>query len=148
MAPSTFYNSLESFFDDRWVREAFKDLEKGLQVAVDFNSTFPPHNLSTTSDGTLILELAVAGYDEENLAISAEDGKLIVKSTKASKAAEEGKVMLYRGIRSSSFTFSCPIPTKFDLSKTSATIKNGLLTISIPVAEERKPREIKVSLLK
>ena len=146
MAPN-FYNSLESFFDDRWMREAFADLERGLKLVSDFNVAFPPHNLSTSSDGALTLELAVAGYDEDSLSVSAEDGKIVVKSTKAAKE-DEGKVMLYKGIRSSSFSYTCPIPTKFDLSKTSAAMKNGILTISVPLAEDRKPKDIKVNIQK
>ena len=44
-----------------------------------------------------------------------------------------------------SFSRSFTLPAKVDSEKVEAKFKNGLLTVSVPRAEEIKPRQIKIN---
>ena len=48
------------------------------------------------------------------------------------------------GLSKKSFDLRYKIAPKFDLGKTDATLENGLLNIFIPLAEEAKPKAIKI----
>jgi HSP20 family molecular chaperone IbpA len=128
---------------DAWVTSAFEDLDRAWAASQPCLN-FPPANVAVTKDGSLILELAVAGYEPENIDITTEDDKVIVSSTR-DQTSEEAPEVIYRGIKASSFKVYFPIPSKFDLPKIDAKFKNGLLTITIPVAEEKKPKKIEIT---
>lgn len=149
MAPLFDLVDLDTFFTEssRWAREALKDFDFFLTTApMDFGAKFPAHNLSTLADGTVVLELALAGYDEKSITLKAEAGKLIVKGPKQEDDATRKYFTNHRNIRASSFTVVYPVPSKYDISKTSAKMKNGILTISIPLLEEKKSEETLITI--
>ena len=51
---------------------------------------------------------------------------------------------IYHGLSKKSFDLRYKIAPKFDLSITEAEMLNGLLTIFIPLADEAKPKSIKI----
>ena len=51
---------------------------------------------------------------------------------------------IHQGLSKKSFDLRYKIAPKFDLSKTDAVLENGLLEIFIPLAEEAKPKSIKI----
>ena len=57
----------------------------------------------------------------------------------------ELKNKLLAGIKKSSFNLTWKIATKFDLSKLEASLDKGLLHISIPVAEGKAVKQIKIN---
>ena len=51
---------------------------------------------------------------------------------------------IHRGIAKRSFSLGYKLATKFDLTQATAEMKNGLLKISVPFAEESKPKVLKI----
>ena len=128
------------FFEDEWINSAFAEMDKILSTA---NIRFPLSNvLVNKKSGDLVIEMALAGYNPEDISISTEDSKIIVEG-KAQTHDEDFEYRL-RDIKQSSFKQSIPISAKFDLSKLDAEFKNGILKVTIPVSEEKKPKQIKI----
>ena len=131
---------LNSFFNADWVGAVLRDFGRECKV-----ESFPPANISTNKEGTIKFELALAGYSEEDIKLSAEADKLTISSEKK-EDKDEDIVYLHKGIRGRKFSVTYSLNAKFDISKTKAKFANGILTITIPVAEEKKPRDIKIEL--
>ena len=130
----------DPFFEDEWINSAFAEMDKLLSTA---NIRFPLSNvLVNKKSGDLVIEMALAGYNPEDISISTEDSKIVVEG-KAQKHDEDFEYRL-RDIKQSAFKQSIPISTKFDLSKLDAEFKNGILKVTVPVAEERKPKQVKI----
>ena len=49
-----------------------------------------------------------------------------------------------REIRYGSFSRSIPLPTRVDYEKADADFSDGVLTVSLPKAEDVKPKSIKI----
>jgi HSP20 family protein len=93
--------------------------------------------------------MSVAGYLEDEVDVKLEDDKLILTLEKVEKEEkEEDKKwkLIQRGIKQarSQTVYSVP-SSKYDTSKVSASLKDGILTIEIPAREETKPVSIKIT---
>ena len=51
---------------------------------------------------------------------------------------------IYKGVARRSFNLGYKIASKFDLSQAEASMKDGLLKISVPYAESSKPKVLKI----
>jgi molecular chaperone IbpA len=131
---SPFYRSSIGF--DR----VFDLLENATRVQVIDN--WPPYDIAKTGDDTYRITMAVAGFAQDELEISAQPNLLIVTAEKSAEASGE---YLHRGIATRSFT------RRFELADhvrvTGATLVNGLLTIELQreLPEAMKPRRIAIS---
>ena len=63
-------------------------------------------------------------------------------SSIASDGAEAERTERFSG----KFRRSVTLPTRIDAGKVSATYKDGILTVTLPKAEEAKPKKIEVSV--
>ena len=109
---------------------------------VETTESWPPYDIAKTGDDTYRITMAVAGFAQDELEISAEPNLLVVT---AQKRAEARGDYLHRGIAARSFT------RRFELADhvkvTAATLVNGLLTIELQreLPEAMKPRRIPIS---
>lgn len=140
-------NELDSFFNSDWMEDIFRDFDRTYRSMSIAN--FPPCNISTDKDGTIKFEFALAGYNEDDLNVDIEDDKLVVS---ASRREEEGneteEAFIHHGIRAREFRVAYPIGPRFDSTKAKAAYRNGMLTVTIPVAEDKKPRNLKIAVEK
>jgi len=101
---------------------------------------YPPHNVVKVDDEHFIIELAVAGFSEENISVEVKDGILIVKGDQP----DEPREYAHKGISSRKFEKS------FRLSEfvviDGANLVNGILVVNarVEVPEERRPRKIDI----
>jgi molecular chaperone IbpA len=104
-------------------------------------SPFPPYNVKKVDEDNYIVELAVAGYDREDLDITVDKDTLIIKSDREN---DEKSDFLHKGIAGRNFKQTFTLG-EYMLVK-SASLENGLLTIKIEreIPEEHKPRQIKI----
>jgi hypothetical protein len=70
---------------------------------------------------------------------------LSVSHINKEETEKESNKCAYRGITRKSFSHAWRINDKFDLSKTQAELDKGLLKITVPLAPEKKPKEIEVN---
>ena len=85
--------------------------------------------------------LPLAGKKEVILDI---EGDLLKISYKKTQDDEFHSGTIYNGLSKKSFNLGYKIAPKFDLSVTEAEMANGLLKIFIPLAEDAKPKSVKI----
>jgi HSP20 family protein len=97
------------------------------------------------TDDVLVVKGALPGVRPEEVDISVTDGVLTIKGE--TKSEEENKDENYhrRELRYGAFSRSVALPTRVDHDKAEAKFENGMLTISLPKAEEVKPKSIKIA---
>lgn len=92
---------------------------------------YPPYNIEQRGDNAYRITLAVAGFAEEDLAITVEDSQLVVRGRQA--ADEDQRVFLHRGIAARQFQRSFVLADGVEVA--GADLKNGLLHIDLLRAE-------------
>ena len=82
---------------------------------------------------------------KEDIEISLHDGMLTINGERKSQTPEGDKAERterYVG----KFRRSISLPTQVDANKVTANYRDGILTITLPKAEEAKPKQIKVDV--
>lgn len=119
-----FHNPFMLGFDE--LEDIFLSISKGAE-------SFPPYNIEQTDSRSLRITLAVAGYQEDDLEVSVEENRLIVRGR---QKPDENRRFLYRGIAGRTFLKSFVLAQ--GLKITGAFLENGLLNIDI-----ERPQTIK-----
>ena len=103
-----------------------------------------PHPLNIFFDDEgLHFEVACTGLTKKDVVLDIEGDTLKISYKKPDEETfHEGTI--HNGLSKKSFDLRYKIAPKFDLSKTDASLENGLLEIFIPLAEEAKPKSIKI----
>ena len=116
--------------------------EPGFSTQLSSSQAWPRVNVFDTGNA-LVLKADVPGVSEKDLHISINQGALSISGERKSDAPEGYAVhRLERGTVTFSRAFSLPVPV--DADKTTATIKDGVLTIALAKAPEAQPRKIGV----
>ncbi len=100
--------------------------------------------LDVLDDGAnLVVTGDVPGMTEKDFDIRLEDGVLTIKGERKA-FAPEGYEVLRRERHAARFQRSLALPQKVDVEKTTARVKDGVLTITLAKAPEARPRQIAV----
>lgn len=114
--------------------DAFEERVDRLSKAAD---GYPPYNIERTidADGTerFLISIAVAGFSQSELEVTAEDNQLLVRGRQKEDGARE---FLHRGIAARQFQRSFLLADGVVVQE--ATLRNGMLTIAVvrPRAEK------------
>ncbi|MCD6271027.1 Hsp20/alpha crystallin family protein [bacterium] len=99
------------------------------------------------TDKYIVVQSPIAGITSEDIEISLEDGMLIIKGKrKRPKDTDKIEKYLYQECFWGRFEKKLILPEEVDITKTKATIKNGILTLKIPKLKEKNKKEIKVKV--
>ncbi|HHB91305.1 MAG TPA: Hsp20/alpha crystallin family protein [Anaerolineae bacterium] len=102
-----------------------------------------PLDVSETADA-YIVKASIPGVNPDDIDVTLTDNVLTIKAEiKEEKEIEEAKYHL-RERRFGLFSRSITLPTAVDADKVEAVYENGVLTLTIPKAEEVKPHKIEV----
>jgi HSP20 family molecular chaperone IbpA len=101
--------------------------------------SYPVSNFSVLEDGTSIIEIAVSGFKSSEISVKREDLKIVVVGKKEGREKNDSRKYIYKNIGERDFTLDFQGSSKWDYDKLEATIKNGILSIHIPMKEECKP---------
>ena len=110
-------------------------------------TNYPPFNVCKTTDGKFYIEIAVAGFSNEEIQIDINDRLLTVLGAKSAAETASSDEYLHRGISSRDFQRQFLLAEYVEVL--SATIKNGILKIVLEqqIPEHKKPRTIKLDCL-
>jgi HSP20 family protein len=103
----------------------------------------PAIDLSET-DGEVVVKASLPGVKAEDVDISVNDGILTVKGERKFQEEAEGENYYRREIRYGSFSRSIPLPSLVNHEQADAEFKDGVLTVTLPKAEEVRPKQIKI----
>lgn len=110
----------------------FDQLERLLERnAKSGNEGYPPFNIEQTSNNSYRITLAVAGFAENDLAITVEDRQLVIRGRQRDDT--EGRVYLHRGIAARQFQRSFVLADGVEVGE--AIMENGLLHVDLTRAQ-------------
>ena len=103
---------------------------------------YPPYNIIKHDENHYTIELAVAGFGQQDIDIEMEDGKLVVRGN--IKADDTPDNFLFRGIANRAFTRAFAIDDHIEVKD--AEYFNGMLKIALErmIPETQKPKKIAV----
>lgn len=103
---------------------------------------YPPYNIRKTGDNTYTIELAVAGFGQNEIDIEIDGDKLVVRGNVSSSEQEDN--FLFKGIATRAFTRAFAIDDKIEVKD--AELFNGMLKIFLErmIPEEKKPKKVVV----
>jgi len=102
-----------------------------------------PVDIYETKEG-LHFEIACTGLSKEDVNINIEGDILRVTYEKDRENEIDVTNYIHKGIARRSFNLGYKISSRFDLQNADAQMNNGLLTISIPFAEQAKPKALAI----
>lgn len=129
-------DAMDRLFEDSFVRPRAGWMAPfgGQTLAVDMYET----------DDDVVVKTAIPGIKSEDIDISVTGETLTIKGeTKAENKVEKANYIRQER-RFGSFCRSVALPTQVKADKAQAVFEHGLLTLTLPKAEEVKPRSIKV----
>lgn len=142
--PAFFSQDLFKDFDKVFI--GFEDQFNRMQTMHDDLTknipNYPPFNIRKEGN-TYTIEIAVAGFAQNEIDITIDGGKLIVKGNVESKEAEEN--FLFKGISTRAFTRAWAIGDQYEVKD--AELFNGMLKIAldklVPLAPTAKKVPVK-----
>src|SRR5215468_1774988 len=108
-----------------------------------FTGWSPALDLYESGDHFLAV-VELPGLRKEGIDISLHDGTLTIsgeRNRESNNGEKAQRTERYVG----TFRRSIALPTQVDVSKVSATYQDGILKVTLPKAEEAKPKKIQVS---
>lgn len=91
-----------------------------------------------------VVHLDLPGIDTESLEVTAENNTLTVRAERKETAPEGAQYVVSERVLGT-FSRQMVLGDGLDLNHVSADYRDGVLTLTIPVAEQAKPRRIEVS---
>ena len=140
------FNTLRPFsigFDDM-----FDQFENMLgNGGLTMQSNYPPYNIRKTGKDNYAIEVALAGFNKNDVEVEYEDNLLTVRTkqiNESDKKSDNGEI-IHKGISQRQFSRSFTIAE--DVKINDAKLKDGLLTIAceriVPEYKKKKIIEIK-----
>jgi len=115
----------------------FQELE---YTAKHSNDHYPPHNIIKTSDDDYLIELAIAGFSQDEINVEVKDRTLTVIGEHISK----GRDFIHRGISTKKFKRTFRLSEHVIVH--GADIQDGILAIELKyeLPEDQRPRKINI----
>ena len=102
----------------------------------------PAATVLENADG-YTLEVEMPGVSRENLEMWVENNELTILGRRSTPSVEG--TLIHRESRPENFRRSFELDPSIDASKISAKIEQGVVTLTLPKAEQVKPRKIAVA---
>lgn len=104
--------------------------------------SIPACDVSETAEAYL-LHLDMPGAQKEAISVTVVEGMLVVRAP-VTPVHGEGAAVLYREIRTGAYERRFTLGEGIDRNNVDARYENGVLNISLPKAEEARPKQIDV----
>lgn len=119
-------------------------LTSGSRQAQLFTGWTPALDLYQNNDNVVAI-VELPGMRKEDIEISLHDGTLTIGGERKSESAN-GETATRTERFTGKFRRTITLPTRVDANKVNAIYKDGILTVTLPKAEEAKPKQIQVNL--
>jgi len=132
----TLRDAMDKLFEDSFVRPshlAWPELGRG----------DPPVDMYQTANG-VVVKASIPGLKPDEVDISITGDILTIKGEHKEDKETKEQDYFYKEHRCGAFNRSLAIPVQVKADKAEATFENGVLTLTLPKAEEAKPKQIKV----
>jgi molecular chaperone IbpA len=119
----------------------FDEMKGRYQNSTTTSQGYPPYNVERLNEDQWRVTIAVAGFGEEDIDVTVENGNLNIVGKKVDKNDEQ---MVYQGIANRQFNRSFQLADYIEVEE--ASLKDGMLTLDLVrnVPEALKPKKIKL----
>ncbi len=128
---------MNRLLDMAWNREVGEELREGIwQPPVDIYE----------DENSVVIKAEVPGVDQKEIDIRIEDNTLTIRGER--KHSQEVKKENYHRVERfyGNFQRSFSLPHTINQEQVKATCEHGVLTITLPKREEKKPKQISVEV--
>jgi molecular chaperone IbpA len=134
----------------RWVigmDHLFNTLESWANTSANTRNNYPPFNMIYHNEERQSIEIAVAGFGEQDLTVTVSDGVLNVVGEIQETGSSEA-VYLHRGLSRRRFSHKWRLLDYMEV--VGATVKDGILTIDLErrLPDALKPRTVAINFVR
>ncbi|MBN1450568.1 MAG: Hsp20/alpha crystallin family protein [Anaerolineales bacterium] len=129
----TLREAMDRLFDDAFTRP----------LSLSGVSAMPAIDMYQTED-EIVVKATLPGLKAEDVDITVTGETLTLRGEFKQKNEQKETSYHIREVRSGSFERSLLLPTDVKAEKAKADFENGVLTITLPIAEEVKPKSIMI----
>jgi len=122
---------------DRLFEESF------IQPARSPGGVAPPLDIYQ-EHGKLVLKAALPGAKPEDIEVCITGDTLTIRGEIRHETEVKEQSVICRECRYGAFHRTVTLPSRVDSTKTDATYKDGVLTLTLPIVEEEKRKTIKI----
>jgi len=115
-------------------------IESHLSSSALNNFSYPRTDIQDAKD-KIVLKFDLAGVNKKNIKLSIDDNKILtIKGEKKESKEEKSKDFVKKEIFYGDFQKSIQLPENIDESKLTTKFENGILTVTVPKTEIKKPK--------
>lgn len=109
-------------------------------------SWIPPVDIYRSTGGDIVLTAELPGLGKDDIDLRVENNTLTLRGER--RISEDIKEEQYHRVERAygTFTRSFSLPNTVDTAGVGATFRDGLLTVTMPIREEQKPKQIEVQI--
>ena len=135
-----------SSLQDRMNRIWTNVYDRGHEDVTSRGSWMPPVDIYEGADQAIVLKAELPGLRREDIDITVENTTLTIKGQRRQEdgVAEQQYHRVER--RYGPFSRSFTLPNTVDASAVRAEYRDGVLTVTLPVRQDARPRQIQVEL--
>jgi HSP20 family protein len=131
----TLREAMDHLFDDAFTRPlSFNGNGIASMPAVDLYQT----------DDSVVVKATLPGMKAEDVDISVTGDRLTLRGEIKQENEQKDATYHMREQRYGAFERSLPLPTEVKTDKAKAEFNDGILTVTLPIAEEVKPKSITI----
>ena len=121
----------------------FDRITRNIDMAANAGN-YPPYNIVKTGDETYEIQIAAAGFRQDEIEVEVKDGQLVVQGGQGNQARPDVEY-LHHGISNRSFIRTFQLSDYVEVRE--AAMKDGILTVQLErqIPEAMKPKKIAIS---
>jgi HSP20 family protein len=121
-------------------------LDTSLRRQGGLEAAFSPALDLVVEKDNVVVKADLPGLTKDDVTVTLQDGYLAIRGEKKQETEKkEANYFLSERVHGS-FTRSIELPSAVDAQKIEARFKDGVLTVTLPKAEEAKPKQIAVKV--
>lgn len=138
---SSEYSRWPSLFDPLY--EPLRSL--GTRVA----DWLKPASAASSNNDAYSISMELPGVSEDDVELSLDNGSLVIRGEKKTETEKKGDTWYFSERQFGAFSRTFQLPDDADGAKASATMKDGVLSVTVPrLAPEKKDTAKKISISK
>jgi molecular chaperone IbpA len=112
------------------------------------DGNYPPHNVVQIDDTHYVVEVAVAGFAENEIDVELKENVLTVRGEQEKEEDAKEIKYLHKGISARNFVRTFNLAENVEVR--AATVKHGILAVALEliIPEEKKAKKIQIAFVK
>ena len=108
-----------------------------------------PASAASSNDSAHRISMELPGVSEDDVELSINNGSLIVRGEKKTESEKKGDTWYFSERQYGAFSRTFQLPEDADGGKTTATMKDGVLKVTVPrIAPQERDKSHKISISK